>query len=79
MKEVTATGLRNDIFNMLDAVIRTGQPLVVKRKGHRIIIDVEKMKSPTERLFSRSYRKNAVIGDPEDLVDIKAWEWEESE
>lgn len=79
MKIITATRLRNDIFKLLDEVLRTKQPLIVKRKGQNIRIEAEQKSSPTESLFSKPPRTKAVIGDSEELVNLKAWKWSESE
>jgi PHD/YefM family antitoxin component YafN of YafNO toxin-antitoxin module len=38
MKEVTLTELRRNIFRLVDAALETGEPIVVKRKGHRVLI-----------------------------------------
>jgi len=38
MKEVTLTELRRNIFRLVDEALETGEPIVVKRKGKRILI-----------------------------------------
>lgn len=78
MKTVSITALRNDIFNLLDEVIKTKQPLIVNRKGQQIKIEAERSKSPTQDLFSKPIRKDVVIGDSDELVNIKSWKWDET-
>ena len=79
MKTISATGLRNDIFKLLDEVLKTRQPLIVNRKGQKIRIEAEKKGSPTQSLFSKPLRTDVVSGDTEELVNVKAWEWSEAE
>ena len=63
---VTASGLRQNIYCLLDEVIETGQPLEVKRGGHRLKIIAEKPVSKLARL-----RPHKIIrGNPEDLVHL---------
>jgi antitoxin (DNA-binding transcriptional repressor) of toxin-antitoxin stability system len=38
MKEVTLTELRRNIFRLVDEALATGEPIVVKRKGQRVLI-----------------------------------------
>jgi hypothetical protein len=78
MKTISTTALRNNIFNLLDEVLKTKQPLIVKRKGKKIKIEAEKSESPTRKLFSKPIRKDVVVGNSEELVNIKAWEWNEN-
>jgi hypothetical protein len=69
--EITATELRSNLYRILDRVIETGEPVLLKRKGKRIKIAVDKPGSK----FSRLVRREGVIkGDPDDLVHI---DWSE--
>ena len=38
MKEVTLTELRRNIFRLVDEALETGEPIVVKRKGHTVTL-----------------------------------------
>jgi hypothetical protein len=38
MKEVTLTELRRNIFRLVDEALATGEPILVKRKGQRLVI-----------------------------------------
>lgn len=80
MKPMTITGLREDIYNTIDRVIETGVPVVVERKGKKVKI-VPETEHVSENIFKKLSRlkphNNAIVGDPEDLVDLKVWEWHE--
>jgi len=71
---VTASKLRADIYNILDESLKTGEPVEVVRKGQVLKIVPEKKPSKLSRLKKR----NAIVGDPEDLVHMD-WlkEWSE--
>lgn len=63
---ITVTELRANLYRLIDEVIETGQPLVVERNGHKVVIE----RSP---LVSRP---DFVKGDPEDLVHLDwSGEW----
>jgi len=71
---VTASKLRSDIYNILDQALKTGVPVEVVRKGRVLKIVPETKPSKLSRLKKR----NAIVGDPEDLVHMD-WlkEWSE--
>jgi hypothetical protein len=71
---VTASKLRADIYNILDQSLKTGVPVEVVRKGKILKIIPESKPSKLSRLKKR----NAIVGDPEDLVHMD-WlhEWSE--
>ena len=71
---VTASKLRADIYNILDQSLKTGVPVEVVRKGKILKIVPESKPSKLSRLKKR----NAIVGDPEDLVHMD-WlkEWSE--
>jgi len=64
---ITASNLRQDIYQLLDRVLSTGEPLEVKRKGRtlRIVPDMQ----PDSRL-ERLKRHNSLAVDPEELVHM---------
>ena len=47
MKTVTITELRRNIFQLIDETLTTGEPIVLNRKGKRVILSLEKLTSPT--------------------------------
>jgi antitoxin (DNA-binding transcriptional repressor) of toxin-antitoxin stability system len=67
---VTASQLRSDIYNLLDRVIATGEPLEIERRG--VIVRVV---APREDWLDHlPRREGVVVGDPEDLVHL---DWSE--
>ncbi|SFV86770.1 hypothetical protein MNB_SUP05-SYMBIONT-4-1042 [hydrothermal vent metagenome] len=68
---LSLTALRSHLFGYVDEVIRTGIPLEIKRKGHIVKIVVEKPKSKLDNLVKR----DGIVGDPEDLVDLHIPHW----
>ena len=71
--EITASKLRADIYRIIDRVIRTGEPVEIRRKSDRVMIVPIKGHSKLDRLR----RKNDYIkGDPEELVHLDwSGEW----
>lgn len=64
---VTASQLRADIYNLLDRVTESGEPLEIERKGTILRIVPSQQRDWIDRL---PRREGAVTGDPEDLVSI---------
>jgi hypothetical protein len=73
MKQMTATAFRKDLYKSLDAVVATGEPIAIERKGRKLLV-VEADKAD---LFSRLVPRDSIVGDPDELVDLKVWEWNE--
>jgi hypothetical protein len=69
---VTASKLRESIYRLLDAVLRTGEALEIERNGKRLrIIPVEPIKK-----LSRLEQHDVCAEDPENFVHIdwsKEW------
>lgn len=63
---VTSTKLRENIYQLLDQVLETGEPLEVVRKGRRLVISA---KPDRERLAKLRQRPTLTV-DPEDIVHI---------
>ena len=65
---VTASRLRDNIYNILDQVLETGEPVEIERKGRvlRIVVD----KPPATRLERMKKRPGLINGNPEDLAEI---------
>lgn len=73
---ISASQLRQDVYRLLDEVLRTGEPLEIERKGRRLRIVPEDTPSRLGRIQTRP---DLIIGDPEDLVTIEwSGEWDES-
>lgn len=66
-QQVSDLNIQNDIFQLLDKVIKTGVPVEIERKGKRLLI------SPTEKrrdLDSLEEHPEYIIRNPDDLVHI---------
>ena len=76
MAAVTLTALRQNIFQLADQVLETGEPLMIERNGRHLLLVAERPKLDIAKLPRRSLFK----GDPDELVNIKTWdeaEWSE--
>lgn len=72
-KPITPSKLREDIYNILDAVLEKGKVVEVKRKGQIIKIVPPLKPGKLDRLEPHP---NVVAGDSEDLVSLdwsKTW------
>lgn len=76
MNPITTTHLRSNIYNILDSVIETGTPVEISRKGHtlKIVVDRE-----DKSKISKLKPQKIIVGDPDDLVDLKVAEWDEKQ
>ena len=63
---VSPSALRKDLYNLLDRVIETGEPLEIDRNG--VIV---RLVPPRLGWLHRLQRRPSIVrGDPEDLVEI---------
>jgi hypothetical protein len=90
MKHVTVTELRRNIFRLLDETIATGEPIVVNRKGRKLILRTERPRdAESEGERAELWRKFWEEPPPPgwesidlSLEDIKAarteyWHWDQ--
>ncbi len=70
------TQLRQNIFNAIDKVIETGNPIEINRRGHKLKIVLEAKKS---KLASLVKRNNVIKCSNDDLI-YNNWirEWNEN-
>ena len=72
-EQVSNLNIQNNIFQLLDKVIKTGVPVEIERKGKRLLI------SPAEKrrdLDSLEEHPEFIVGNPDDLVHIDwSTEW----
>lgn len=55
------------MYRILDEILRTGQPVEIKRRGRRLkVVAVD----PPDRLAGLDEHPDAVIGNPDDLVHL---------
>lgn len=72
---ITATKLRQDVYNILDQVAATGQPVDIERKGKRLrIVLLPEVATNRLAVLSSLSDPDLIVGDPEDLVHI---DWSE--
>ncbi|WP_141015571.1 type II toxin-antitoxin system Phd/YefM family antitoxin [Nocardioides sambongensis] len=64
---VTPSQLRADIYRLIDAVLETGEPLVIERKGRTLRLVPDHGEGKLSRLRPQP---EVIVGDPEDLVEI---------
>lgn len=74
MRPISLTALRNNLFQIVDKVIETGNPVELERKGHRLKIVMEAKKSKLENLKPH----DCIVGNPDELIDLKVAEWHEA-
>ncbi|MGL1832658.1 hypothetical protein ACKVEX_03525 [Rhodocyclaceae bacterium SMB388] len=78
MEHITLTALRQNIFQIADRVLATGEPVLIERDGQRLVLAPEPMPARLDRLPKRT----AIAGDPEELVDVSPWderEWRKNQ
>ncbi len=63
---LSASKLRQDIYNLLDEVLRTGRPLEITRKGRRLRIVPDESPNKLDNLSTH----DCLNGDPEDIVQL---------
>lgn len=68
---ITPSKLRQDLYNILDQVILTGEPVEIKRKNKVLKITVEASKSKLDNL-----KKRDVLSCPPDEIIHNNWERE---
>ena len=75
---MNATKLRADLYTVLDQVLASGNPVVIERKGRRLLLSVDesdKANPPKKPAWPKA-RPEWVNGNVEDLGDIdwsKEW------
>jgi prevent-host-death family protein len=71
---ITATALRQNVYQILDEVIETGKPVEVIRKGSVVRLVPQKKVSKLSRLIKRK----VYDGDPDEIIGMD-WskEWSE--
>lgn len=75
---MNATKLRAELYSVLDQVLLSGKPVMIERKGRRLLLCVDESESvpPRERFTWPTPRPEWVNGDVDDILDIdwtKEW------
>lgn len=71
MSQISLTTLRQQLFKVVDRIIKTGVPVEISRRGHKLRIVPVANTSKLARLTPHK----AIVGNPEDLVELKAGKW----
>jgi hypothetical protein len=64
---LTASKLRENIYNILDSIIETGIPVEIERNGQMLRIVADRPKSKLDNLVSRP---DFIAGDPHDIARL---------
>ncbi len=73
MSTMSLTALRNQLFKVVDQVIKTGIPAEIERNGHRLKIALEEKKSKLDNLKPH----DCIVGNADDLINFKVATWQE--
>lgn len=69
---LTASGLRADVYRVLDEVLESGVPVEIERRGRRLRIAPLSERKKLDRLAPHA----VIVGDPEELVHLDwSHEW----
>jgi hypothetical protein len=63
---ISATRLRQDLYNILDQVIDSGLPVEIERRGQHLRI----VPARASRKLERLERRAVINGDPESIVHV---------
>lgn len=63
---LTGTKLRENIYQVLDDVLESGQPVEILRKGRTLRI----VPDPSDSRLSRLRKRPTLKSDPEELLDL---------
>ena len=66
-QQVSDLNIQNDIFQLLDKMIKTGLPVEIERKGKRLLISPAKKRWDLESLEEHP---EYIVGNPDDLVHM---------
>jgi prevent-host-death family protein len=66
--KITATRLRSELYQVLDRVLETGEPVEITRAGGTVVIRPSTSARTARRPKSPRGNPELVVGDPDDLV-----------
>ena len=75
--DLTISALRQNLFQVIDDIITTGDSVEFNRNGKQLRISLVQPESKMERLARTAYPESIINGDPEALIDLKLGEWNE--
>lgn len=60
----------------MDMIIETGAPIVIERKGEKLELRLKSKKKKNKvSWLDRLPKRNIINGAPDDLINMKLWEW----
>lgn len=65
--KISATRLRQNLYQILDEILETGKAVEIERKGKSLRIVPDQKGSIFDRIEGH---KDLIVGDPEDLVHV---------
>jgi hypothetical protein len=69
MKTVTITELRRNIFRLIDESLATGEPIVLNRKGRRVVLRPETAAPAVETEAEREERWRKFWAEPSEIEE----------
>lgn len=75
-KTLTATQFRAQLYSTLDEILQSREPIWIERKGEKYKLTYEKQKRKNK--FANLKSHHTIIGNPDDLIDIKVGKWTET-
>ncbi len=77
MKEVTLAALHEDLFQLIDEVLKTGESLAIVGDGGKRILTVVAHEQASKGVdLSKLVTRAAVCGDPDTLAEESVAEWD---
>lgn len=75
MNKLSVTELRNNIYQLVDQVINTGEPLAIERNGKKLLLSMVSS-APISKL-KRLKPHHSIEGDPDNLINLQVYQWKE--
>jgi hypothetical protein len=75
MNKLSITQLRNNIYQLIDQIIRTGEPLLIERNGKKLLLTTVEQARGSK--LQKLKPHHAIQGDPQDLVNLQVYQWKE--
>lgn len=75
MNKLSVTELRNNIYQLVDQVINTGEPLLIERNGKKLLL-TNMSNIPTSKL-KKLKPHHSIEGDPDNLINLQVYQWKE--
>jgi len=74
MKKISVTSFGNNIYQLIDRIIKTGIPLEIERCGHTIKVSLDGYKkSKLDNLVAH----DTLNCDEDEIIDLKVYTWDE--